>query len=290
MPSARPVPHGTFLKTLVFPAAEIGRYPDLARDLCTGRFDVAILRGVFSQAEMDGVLDRLVRGEHDLNVAPQSSPDPEVPQVTIFGESITPNDLDKNADREDRYHENAERFRASCRHLFRGFSDYEARINELFAALSGGAGIGVPVDRKGRIYSPSTIRKVASGSEMNLHVGNYFLGTPAYANLTPLFAPLDQLSFFVPISPPESGGEIEVFDMKFEDPRARYMPDGWIDAPWVEAHFRHESFGPGAGDMFLFNGGRFYHRVDHVRGPRHRWTIGGFMAFSRDDKTLYHWG
>ena len=290
MPSARPEPHGTFLKTLFLPAGELGRYPDLARDLCLGRFDVAVVRGVFSRQEMDGVLERLVRGEHDLHIAPQSAPDPEVPQVTIFGESITPNDLDKDADRNDRYHANAERFRASCRSLFRGFPDYESRIDELFARVSGGAAIDVPRDRQGRIFSPSTIRRVAPESEMNLHVGNYFLGTPAYAYLNTLFAKMDQLSFFIPISPPQSGGEIEVFEMRFEDPRARYGSDGWIDAPWVEREFRHESYAPGAGDMFLFNGGRFYHRVDHVRGPRHRWTIGGFMAFATDESTLYHWG
>ena len=128
------------------------------------------------------------------------------------------------------------------------------------------------------------------GAEMNLHVGNYFLSTPAYTHLASLLAPLDQLSFFLPISPPDSGGAIEVFDLKFGDADTPFLPNGELDAKKVERERPFEPFAPGKGDMFLFNGGRFYHRVDFVVGSRPRFTIGGFLSFARDPAITYHWG
>jgi hypothetical protein len=43
------------------------------------------------------------------------------------------------------------------------------------------------------------------------------------------------------------------------------------------------------GDLALFEEGRYYHRVNEVRGSRSRWTMGGFLAPSRDAQTLHYW-
>jgi hypothetical protein len=291
LPSAKPQPIGTLFKVLDVPFGELGRHPDLARELCEGRYDVALIRGVFRRDTMDVALDRLVKGEHGITVSPQSNPDTSVPQVIVYGHSITPNDLDTGdpSQYRARYHDKAIEFRARCRVLFEGVEDYERRIGETFAAIGGGASVAVPQDPEGRLFTPSTIRRLAPKAEINLHVGNYFRTSDAYSFLGTLFSDLDQLSFFVPLSPPESGGEIEVFELTWGDPRTP-LREGFVDAPVVERTVRFESYAPDKGDMFLFNGGRFYHRVDHVVGAHPRWTIGGFLAFSREGSTLYHWG
>ena len=46
---------------------------------------------------------------------------------------------------------------------------------------------------------------------------------------------------------------------------------------------------PRAGDMILFDGGRWFHKVDVVRGSATRWTIGGFLMFDRDGRRAYYW-
>ncbi len=293
MPSARPQPLGTLFKVLDVPYRRLKDHPGLAMDVCTGKWDVVLVRKVFSARTMNAVLRKLVAGEHGLTLSPQWTPDLSVPQVTIYGESITPNDVDKENEPEkriDRYHKGALAFRKRCRALFAGAEDYESRIEELFRIIGHPCKSRVPADQEGRKFTPSTIRRVDPGCEMNLHVGNYFYTTPTYSYLATLFAPLDQLSFFIPLSPSDSGGALEVFELTYGDPRTPLRADGRFDAEVIEKQFRFEPFAPEKGDMFLFNGGKYYHRVDHVVGKKPRWTIGGFVAYARDPKVLYHWG
>ena len=42
-------------------------------------------------------------------------------------------------------------------------------------------------------------------------------------------------------------------------------------------------------DMFIFDGGRCFHRVSKVVGERPRYTIGGFLGFSQTHDQLYCW-
>jgi hypothetical protein len=291
MPSAHPQPPGTLFKILDVPAAHMHEYPNLIADLSSGVIDVALIRNVFSAQTMDTVRERMEHEQHGMLVSPQSTPDVSVPQVTLFGQGITPNDVDRRSRQESQaaYHANALTFREDCRRLFAGVEDYESRIDALFSTLAHGATSTVPMDPAGRLFAPSTVRRLSPGAEMNLHVGNYFLSTPAYQHLRPQLCDYDQLSFFLPIATPADGGEIEVFELTFNDPRMPKRKTHDVVAATVEATMRFEPFAPQNGDMFLFNGGRFYHRVEWVRGPRARWTIGGFVALSRDFKTVYRW-
>jgi hypothetical protein len=44
---------------------------------------------------------------------------------------------------------------------------------------------------------------------------------------------------------------------------------------------------PSAGDVLIFDGGRWLHRVDWVKG-RTRWTMGGFLMFNRPGDTVLY--
>ena len=43
------------------------------------------------------------------------------------------------------------------------------------------------------------------------------------------------------------------------------------------------------GDIIVFDSGRHFHRVTEVSGPHIRWTMGGFLARSLDDRSVYYW-
>lgn len=259
MPSAHPQPHRTLFKVLDAPAARMHEYPNLIADLSTGVIDIALIRNVFSAETMDTVRGRMEAEAHGMEVSPQSTQDVSVPQVTLFGQGITPNDVDRRPRQASQaaYHANALAFRERCLALFSGVEDYESRIDALFTTLSNGATSTVPTDPAGRLFAPSTVRRLSPGAEMNLHVGNYFLSTPAYEHLRPQLCDNDQLSFFLPIATPEAGGEIEVFELTFGDPRIPKRKTQDVVPATVEATMRFESYAPQNGDMFLFNGGRF---------------------------------
>ena len=56
-----------------------------------------------------------------------------------------------------------------------------------------------------------------------------------------------------------------------------------------EEEVQRKKLKPGPGDMIVFAGGQIWHKVEFVQGSRPRFTIGGFMSRSKDDKTLYFW-
>ena len=43
------------------------------------------------------------------------------------------------------------------------------------------------------------------------------------------------------------------------------------------------------GDLLVFDAGRHFHRVTPVMGARPRWTLGGFVALSRDGSCFFVW-
>jgi hypothetical protein len=107
------------------------------------------------------------------------------------------------------------------------------------------------------------------------------------------------LSYFVTLSVPDGGGELIVYALEWDD-TAPYAPSTTTTAPpsvYDSSHFnfmlmeRFEKtpFRPGPGDLLIFDGGRYYHRVSQTQGDRPRRTIGGFLAFSKARDLIYYW-
>ena len=89
---------------------------------------------------------------------------------------------------------------------------------------------------------------------------------------------------------PEAGGQLELYDLMWDDTPDDVLALGMSE----ERDARLERFGSrltdvGVGDMILFTGGRIWHRVAPVEGGRERITIGGFLALSQDDRSIYFW-
>ncbi len=194
----------------------------------------------------------------------------------------------------DPYHREAERLRRSLDGLWGG--DFEGLVERLLGRFAGGRAVRL-AHAGGHPCAPATVRVLPPGNAIGAHVGNDFVLLPQAQRLADTLDIRCQLSWFVPLQTAEQGGELEVYGLSFDDtePIRKDRPEGsdgmdelagltfivdLADRQWVD---------PGPGDLVLFDGGRWYHRVRPVRGERARVTIGGFLAFSGDGETIYYW-
>ncbi len=279
-------------KFIQTPVTALARVKDAMNDIYERRLDVLIVKGVFPPALMKRVVARLEQPGAAYEWTLQEDGDPSHKQFYLLGESLTPYAQHPDGPDLDHYFDTATRFRKECRALF-GKADYEARIEQVFRKLSGGRPVKIPPAPGRRSYTPATIRALPAGCEIPVHVGNYFTGTPAYRHLQTLVTLEDQLSYFVVMQKPEKGGDLVVYTLEYPDdaapPQTREARAGWDDSDAGDA-WDSAPFSPGVGDLLLFDGGRYYHRVSRVAGKETRWTIGGFIGFAQGGrKSVYYW-
>src|SRR5690606_22825792 len=100
-----------------------------------------------------------------------------------------------------------------------------------------------------------------------------------------------QISFFIVLSRPELGGELRLYASTWQpDVDAfsgvnRASPEADALAS-LDGFFDHD---PEVGDLMLFDGGRYYHRVNEIGGTRPRWTYAGFVARASDRQGIRFW-
>ena len=277
---------GAFLRTVDVDAGELDRVSDGLHRIYRDDLDVLIVRSAFPAVTMRHVVDRLQGAEHGFVRMPQEFRDIEREQIIFYGDAMSHNSVDEQGPPMERYLTSAGIWREACRRLFAADGDYETRLGDIFGALSGGRRVDVPHYSDGRTYSPSTIRMIPPGRGAPFHIDNYFDDLEGWQHLSKTMDLRYPINFFTTISPPESGGEIEVSELRFNDPRS--TADGSINKD--HSGFASQRFSLQAGDLFAFAAGRFWHHVREVHGPRPRWTIGGFLGFGTDDRTLFYWG
>jgi hypothetical protein len=167
-------------------------------------------------------------------------------------------------------------------------------------ALGGGCKIAVPtgLGSKGE-YAGATLRTFygEGKGQISLQCGNYLqtVHQHFYEHLEGQVDVFDQLSFFFLIQEPESGGEISLFDIQWEEgqTKATVMENNHIMLPDISHHTvsadEAQTLMPRPGDLVIFAAGQIWHRVEPVLGQRERITLGGFAAYSYDKKTIFHW-
>jgi hypothetical protein len=144
------------------------------------------------------------------------------------------------------------------------------RCEAAWAAVSGRR----PVHSLARPYPhrPATLREMRPGYGAGLHVDTY-RPSESFAHLHELTNRSKQLSWYLVLENPESGGVLEV---------------GGRD----QAGTQNEplsSVSLGCGDAILFDGSALCHRITKVGGERARKTLGGFAALSADGSELLYW-
>lgn len=261
-------------------AAEVGNHPDMIDRILRHDIFGVLIRGVFPAEQLTRAVSRLDSGETQA---------PMFVSHTFGGRTygrvlrMADGDL-------------GEYFDAACRigpALDEAFGEppgYEQRLCAIVGALSGGREIAVPSVGERR-YAPVTIRVIDPGGTVDLHCGNETYAFPALEELCRIIDPAGEISTLMPLALPETGGELEVYDVCFEDPLIRELDDklGRENAHKGLADRCFLRLRPAVGDLALFEEGRYYHRVNEVQGAQARWTMGGFLAPSRDNDTLYYW-
>jgi hypothetical protein len=270
------------MKLLEVDAADLAGHATTLRDLFEGRLTGMVIRGAFTPTEAAAVVERLERGDFGLDKQPSNAFKGETyGRVLIVGER----DLGP-------YFSEASRFRDACVPLFAGAPPFQARVESLLGAVGGDYGIAVPKGPDGAVYSPATIRGLHEGGQIDLHCENETVDFPSMWHLSRLIHARNQLSYYVLLARPEAGGELHIHNARFgEESGARMAHMGRTGNAALQAleHFGHAVPYTNAGDMLVFDSGRHFHHVSPVVGQRKRWTMGGFLARSTDDRTVYYW-
>lgn len=265
--------------------SELSGYPDAIDDIYHRRLDVLVVRGAFDAEQASRAIAELEGDFARFPWTPQQYPDLKRAQMLVMGMTLTPVsgfDLDH-----ERYFETARRFRAELARLMG--DDFEEAILARLARMAGGRPVRIPEDERGRAYTPATIRKLPPGFGIPVHCGNFFLGTPGYRQLARQIDLIDQLSYFVTLRAAELGGELEIYTLEHGDPATPMLDDQLYDGERIRADHQGLLIKPNAGDLLLFDGGRYYHRVTPVEGDAARWTLGGFVGLSSDHREVLIW-
>jgi len=264
-------------KAVDLTAPELVHHPRSLQDLHERTKDVLMIRNMFSQIEAETVVQRLENGEIQFTRF-------EYPWGHVFGRVLFGSKPDLPA-----YFADAEKFRRDCRTLFSGVTDFETRVEEILRTVSGGLPIEVPQGPDGQSYSPATIRFMKNGHELPIHCGKQFLNVlPSINHHAMIVDYADQLSYFVMLDPPVSGGELVLYDVPWPENYQGVLNGNKADHEVIARSIKIP-LALRAGDMIIFNGGRIWHSVARVHGLRPRKTIGGFIAYAVDHRRFYYW-
>lgn len=269
-----------FSRMLDIDVSDLPAHPDALRAIYDAKLHGMIVRNVFPKDAMARVVDRLERKEAPF---PQTF-FPDRFKAWFYGRALDGSDPGLGE-----YLRDAEAFRTCAEHLFRDGDAFETRIEEVFRMISGGRDVRIPCMPDGRRYTPATIRVLPEGGHIGTHCGNEASTRSAYTHLNTFIDRHDQISYFVTLQAPEGGGELAVYSFQFQDTDESMFDHGHTVVDHVLHLHQEKRYRPTAGDLIVFDGGRYFHKVDVVQGPRTRWTIGGFLMFGADDGAVYYW-
>lgn len=273
------VPMANPFQMLEIEASEVARHPDAIDRILRHEIFGVIVHGAFPAEQLAGVVERL-RRQPAMRVF-----ESHTFQGRTYGRVL------RMADESlEEYFESAREIGPALETVFGNGLGYEANMRDIVTALGGGRTVSVP-SAGGRAYAPATVRVLDPGGTVTLHCGNETYAFPPLRGLTQIIDPSGEISTLLPLALPEMGGELEVYDVCFGDPLIDEL-DGRLGRDNA-----HEGLGERAclrlelkvGELALFEEGRYYHRVSEVRGSRSRWTMGGFLAPSRDARALHYW-
>jgi|SRR5579862_580413 len=260
--------------------ADLVKFPDALREIYRGERGGLVIRGVYSKDEMACVVERLEVAQTDFPVMNF----PSSQRSYLLGLCLEGGDPTLRE-----YLDVAARFREQAGRLYEGMIPFEERVETVFRALAGGRKVELARFRDGRAFTPATIRVLPVGGQLATHCGNEMYNRPSYEYLNSFVDKTDQISFFLTLQGAEEGGGLIIYSLKWAEIGPDHiLPDNRSnvgpllgESEWMEVR-------PEAGDLLIFDGGRWLHRVDWVRGKRTRWTMGGFMQFDRAGERLLY--
>jgi hypothetical protein len=222
----------------------------------------------------------LEAGEHDVYMRLR---DPAgLAQTSGFGLGDTAEDLDGYVAQTASFHERVPL-------LFRELPGLVARFDDVLSRIAGGRRAGVARSPLGVPYLPMLFRRVKEGMGVPPHFELQVLASASYTHLKTFLDTTTMVSFYFQLGLPESGGELVIHDVRWEEEEARTLAEGgksllakMTERPSLTIPLR-------VGDLVFFESGRYVHRVTRVEGQRSRWTVGGFLCLGADGVSVHYW-
>ncbi len=252
---------------------------DGLRRIREGTLQGLLIKSVVDPQRLQAGLAKLESGQHTLG---QYRFAPGFPGWTYgLNLDLAPSDLDD-------YTAQVEDTLSGLLDLF-GWPLFEHIFKQL-ERLAQPCPLEVPQSQAGKPYLPVTIRRLPEGGLLPPHVGNEQKGRAPYSDLNTKIGSESMMSYFLMLQTPERGGELRVHDIQDSELTSDDFFRGRLQVDHrLEAGVQHEDVVPQAGDLLVFDGGRWVHEVLQVQGGRTRWTLGGFLAFSEDLDRILVW-
>jgi hypothetical protein len=254
----------------------------LIRDVHQNKMEGFILKNVFSKEEVKQFLSSTKQiDSKDF--------------LTTNTGSIIPDPFATISDLEERlqnYIDKKNKFNAL------GFEKFFDKLDEVMRFVGAPFDLQVPklrLDQSNAV--PATIRHFYPNmGGLFVHCGYLFqVQSPIYYQAVEPMKKEGQLSFFIVIQQPESGGELTLYDMVWEQVNSKDAPennDFVLDKNGSKVYLKDvesKKFNPEPGDLLIFYGGKIWHRVEPILGSKPRITLGGFINFSDDEKKCFYW-
>ncbi|MFT5681368.1 MAG: hypothetical protein ACI8RZ_002274 [Myxococcota bacterium] len=252
------------LRTL--PADQLADH-DLIGDLLAGTLGGILVEGVFAPALAAGVVETLLHAPRDSGPV-RAPPFPGISYGAIL--VLSEPDLVE-------YHRRGE---ALLSVLTAAGLPLVEQLSAMLTKLSGGQVVLTPPEAP----TPLTIRVFESGDGVGVHSERD--DWPSMTGLRRRILGETQLSCYTPLRQ-TAGGALHLYHR----PPPGFAPEigGMPDDAAAEAlaRFGFTEIRPAVGDLLIFDGGRYNHRVLPAQQGQ-RWTAGAFLAQGRDGQR-YAW-
>jgi hypothetical protein len=250
--------------------------PSLLSRVRDGALNGAVLRGVFEPDEMQRVVDRL---ESEPSWRAPLSNKSEIELVGLPLQWVSP-------DRGD--------YLEAARHVDKVLASADLAACSLTQRLDAalGALTQLPVrlftGRNNERYTSATLRRIPAGASVGAH---YELGqfeAPSYGEIIAAIQTTTIFSYYLMLQTPEQGGQLLVYSLRADDPESVHVKDFGPDSEVLQ-QYPSTLIEVRQGDLLVFDSGRYVHRVIEVGGSRARWTLGGLLAFDRNESEVLRW-
>jgi tetratricopeptide (TPR) repeat protein len=239
-------------------------------------------------SDLDGIIIKNVFSSKEIETAKKhiESLSSEFEKI-IYGEKLGFSILEATNDLNE-FFQKASDSRLLLNKIF--VDDFEKRIFNIFNSLHSLKNVKLLERKNNQICIPASIRIFHPNiGGLPAHTDNVvFEKCGVYNHFQEIKKDVDILSYFIVIDKPEKGGELVLYDLLREQTTTsmkkllnNYQRDNFLES------FRKQYINPDIGDMVLFNGGRIWHKIADFDGDKNRITVGGILARSQDNQTIY---
>ena len=277
-----------FFNFIEVPYDKIEESGELVKKLKSQEIHVFVIRNVFSEAEIAEVKSALFRvPEADMMQTPSGRLFP----APFAAMSDTGSMLDMYFNKLHTLYAVMEKEPA--------IKALHEKMDHIFKSVSKNYQVSIPHNNiRHAPVSAGTFRIFMPGKGgLHVHCGNLFQAQSEqfYSLIENDVDRDDQLSYFLVLQNSETGGELTIYDMLWDNVKRKETQeenDFVIDDNDKRIYLKDVasfSVRPKVGDILMFCGGPIWHRVENIGGAIPRITFGGFLNYSNDDKELFYY-